>query len=588
MQQWRLSRRPSAPSRGGGGRRPWHSGGGRARWRPAATLVASVVALALASGPALAAPSVSSTPDGSWSVDGRVYATAIVGDTVLVGGAFTAASGPGGERVARRNLAAFRLSTGELIQSWKADAGSTVRALEVSGEWVYVGGAFNRVGGVPNDRLARVRVADAHVDRGFSASLDAPVRALDAVGGTLWVGGAFATVNGQARSRVAAVNAVTGALDPTFRATPSGDVWGIVKHPSRPVVYVAGNFASVSGVTRTGVAALSTTGAVEPIVFASSARPTLGLDLDASGTMLYGAGGSGTNTMAAWSTVTGARVWRHVVMGDVQAVTHHDGQVWFGFHDGYQNNTDTKVLVAQASTGALVADYRPRFDQFWGVFAIGVSEAGVVLGGDFTRVSGIQAQGWTRFLAAQASPVDPPVDPPVEPPVEPPAVPVQLTADTAWSYWDRGTRPSGWENRGFDDSAWARGLGEFGYGDGDERTVVKPGVIDGRRSMTAYFRTSFTVPVVGTGARLELLADDGAVVYVNGVEVGRDNMPAGAITHDTAAASNRSGSAELRYATFTVPASALRSGLNVVAVEVHQDQRGSSDLSFAATMTTLH
>jgi hypothetical protein len=91
---------------------------------------------------------------------------------------------------------------------------------------------------------------------------------------------------------------------------------------------------------------------------------------------------------------------------------------------------------------------------------------------------------------------------------------------------------------------------------------------------------------VPSSLTLDLMADDGAVVYVNGVEVARDNMPAGTITSSTRAASNRSGAAESEIRSFTIPPSVVQVGANTIAVEVHQDAPSSSDLSFQAALTS--
>jgi hypothetical protein len=98
--------------------------------------------------------------------------------------------------------------------------------------------------------------------------------------------------------------------------------------------------------------------------------------------------------------------------------------------------------------------------------------------------------------------------------------------------------------------------------------------------ITTYLRSTFDVGQQPSAVTLSLLADDGAVVYLNGVEVVRDNMPAGTITNATLAASNRSGSAENQWRTFTIDPTRLVTGTNTIAAEVHQDYRGSSDPSF--------
>ena len=156
-----------------------------------------------------------------------------------------------------------------------------------------------------------------------------------------------------------------------------------------------------------------------------------------------------------------------------------------------------------------------------------------------------------------------------------------LDGSSSWRYFDAGYRPGGtWATVGFDDGGWPSGQPELGYGDGDERTVVSYGPDAGDKHMTTYFRASFEAAGQPIRATISLLADDGALVYLNGVEVVRDNMPEGAIADWTKAASGRSGSAEGVFLHFTVDPALVVPGTNIVAVEVHQDHRRSSDVSF--------
>jgi trimeric autotransporter adhesin len=88
---------------------------------------------------------------------------------------------------------------------------------------------------------------------------------------------------------------------------------------------------------------------------------------------------------------------------------------------------------------------------------------------------------------------------------------------------------------------------------------------------------------------LSLVRDDGAVVYVNGVEVARDNMPAGPPTAATLAASTLTlRTDEKAVLPFTVPSTALVAGSNTVAVEVHQSAASSPDLSFNLQVQGVH
>src|SRR5206468_59971 len=107
---------------------------------------------------------------------------------------------------------------------------------------------------------------------------------------------------------------------------------------------------------------------------------------------------------------------------------------------------------------------------------------------------------------------------------------------STWKYLDDGSNQgSAWHAAGFDDSSWSSGPARLGYGSGDEKTVVSYGTDANNKYITTYFRHSFTVadPSVYTGLTAQLLRYDGAVVYLNGTEVFRSNMPTGMIGYQT-------------------------------------------------------
>lgn len=156
-----------------------------------------------------------------------------------------------------------------------------------------------------------------------------------------------------------------------------------------------------------------------------------------------------------------------------------------------------------------------------------------------------------------------------------------------WKFLDNNTRPSNWETSGFNDASWNIGHGEFGYGDGDEETCVASGgggsicSPSGNKYTTTYFRKTFTIadPSAFDDFELRLKRDDGAVVYVNGVERYRTNMPGGTILHSTFAITDAPGDGEPPITT-TLDAAFFSAGVNVIAVEIHQNSLTSSDLSF--------
>jgi hypothetical protein len=168
-------------------------------------------------------------------------------------------------------------------------------------------------------------------------------------------------------------------------------------------------------------------------------------------------------------------------------------------------------------------------------------------------------------------------------PVAAAADPNLLAANATWRWSYAEAAPAaGWQAPGFDDTTWATGPAELGYGDGDEATVISAAPTP--RPLTAYFRTTVNVadPNAFASVLARLVRDDGAVVYVNGVEVARDNLPSGTISSSTAASTIISDrTAEKTPVTFTIPSSAFVAGPNVVAVEVHNSDRWSGDLSMA-------
>ena len=152
----------------------------------------------------------------------------------------------------------------------------------------------------------------------------------------------------------------------------------------------------------------------------------------------------------------------------------------------------------------------------------------------------------------------------------PPAVATLLAHGASWSYradgQDLGTA---WRQPAFNSSSWATGASQLGWGGKGETTVTASGAI------TSYFvrHQSIANPGLYKTITIRLKRDDGAVVYVNGVPVVRDNMPAGTLTAATLASSFVSGASETTWFEHQVPASLFKAGDNTIAAEVHQGRR---------------
>ncbi|MCW1923130.1 lamin tail domain-containing protein [Luteolibacter arcticus] len=153
---------------------------------------------------------------------------------------------------------------------------------------------------------------------------------------------------------------------------------------------------------------------------------------------------------------------------------------------------------------------------------------------------------------------------------------------STWRYRDIGSLPAAsWHTTAYSDSGWAIGTAPLGYGTGDEASIVSYGPSASDKYRTTYFRKTFSVanPATVTGLTLGLVRDDGAVVYLNGTEVARSNMPTGTVGYTTLAASNVAGD-KLTVYNYAIPPNLLVADNNVIAVEIHQSSANSTDLRF--------
>src|SRR5215213_1644143 len=115
-----------------------------------------------------------------------------------------------------------------------------------------------------------------------------------------------------------------------------------------------------------------------------------------------------------------------------------------------------------------------------------------------------------------------------------------ISYGSSWKYLDNGSNQgTAWRASSFNDAAWPGGNAQFGYGDGDEATVISFGNNIKKKDLTTYFRKSIVIADASQfgSFTLNLKRDDGAIVYINGVERFRSNMPTGTVSYNTKASS---------------------------------------------------
>lgn len=388
------------------------------------------------SGTADARPGISVEADtGTWGTalasNGRaqrVNAVVEVDGTAYLGGAFTKMTQPGGgSTVGRSRLAAVDTRSGALHR-WNPKANGTVRALEVNAgrTAVYVGGDFSAIGGISASKLALVDLASGRIDRRFRSAVRGRVRTIVLAGGTLYVGGDFTSVGGKTRAKVAALDPVTGTLldwappalgggrylgntgVPTPSA-PSGNVYALAVPPDGGRVYVAGDFLDIAG--HGGLVVLDgVSGEARPQQWAVG-RPVFDLTVSpADGrTVFAAAGGAGGRIYAFHPDRPTKPRWSAAVDGDAVGVAASTTKVFLMGHYDYvipkgstcyqfcPNGTHRRHLAAfDASTGALDG-WNPRADTSTGPVAAAVTDDGLLVVGEFTRINGDPRRGYARF-----------------------------------------------------------------------------------------------------------------------------------------------------------------------------------------------
>jgi hypothetical protein len=201
-------------------------------------------------------------------LDGTVWALAVVGDTVVVGGSFTRVQDSARKVThARKNIFAYGLRDGA-IRTFAPEVDAAVYALAPgAGNTVYLGGAFKTVNNAAQRGLARVSVADGSRAPGFTARINwGDVRALGARGTRLYAGGTFSAVNGVARVGLARLDASSGAVDSGFdaRLSAPGLSRARVEHfdlsPDGSRLVTVGALLKVGTASRTQIAMFDTSG----------------------------------------------------------------------------------------------------------------------------------------------------------------------------------------------------------------------------------------------------------------------------------------------------------------------------------------
>lgn len=353
-------------------------------------LVGLVATIALWAPPVRAAEGFSSTADdGTWGTEiaaetgraGRVLTVAASGGTVYLGGDFQAVSPPGSKDTAalveRKHLAAFS-DSGKKLADWNPGADKEVRALLVApdGRRIYAGGAFSRIGGTTQSRLA----------------------ALDAATGSLlpWLppedaGGRY--------------YGHTGVKD----KTRPGGVHALIASADGTTVHVGGSFLSFGG--RSGLVSLDAkTGQPTPWQTKID-RPVFGLTAGRDGHTFYAAtGGTGGRLIAFRPHGRPEGTWEVKTDGDNLAVVETATTVYLIGHydnivqpdsDCYQYCPDgtARAHLSAFDHDGKILDWNPTANTPTGPYTATTDDGHLYIVGEFTKINGVHRVGFAAFSA---------------------------------------------------------------------------------------------------------------------------------------------------------------------------------------------
>jgi len=319
------------------------------------------------------------------NVDGPVRALEVAGDTVYVGGKFTAVGG-----TTRLNLAAIS-TKGELLP-WHPDADSVVLALAVAGNTAYAGGDFHTVAGQPRNHLAAVDAAGAggllgwHPDAGHGE-----VSALKVAGGTIYAGGIFSSIDGIKRSNLAAIGTDGQVL--TWNPAPNDAVLALAI--ADDTVFAGGIFTATGSVTRNFLAAIDSQGRLTD--WSPDVNNTVAaLAVDVAGNTVYAGGsfsevaGQARNRLAAIATNGTLLDWSPGTdNGDVSVLAISGSTVYVGGRFTHvttiAQGTQIRGHLAAIGTDGTLLDWNPNVNDT--VNALLVSGDTVYVGGAFTEIT---------------------------------------------------------------------------------------------------------------------------------------------------------------------------------------------------------
>ncbi|GAA1746365.1 hypothetical protein GCM10009794_09530 [Rothia terrae] len=531
----------------------------------------------------------------------QVKAMTVQGDYLYIAGNFTHVKGNTSDVYTfSRNAARFNLKTGSVDWKWRPNFNGTVNGITAAadGSSVHTAGYFSTLNGKEAWKLAALNSTDGQMLAPWNWQLSYSTKEasprtgfqfdVEDAGDTVFAGGAEHLISQYAKGSYARLNSSITKSGGDFQdlTINNGVIYGSCH--CGDFVYERGQTYMSPWTENDNVYSIRLTGAFDaqtgnvipefnPNVSGKSGFGIWANFVDSTGTLWVGGdinkslGANGVQPTVGFARFSPRDVTAPGTPANLQVTT--------------ENDTDKLSWGASAkgSTYQIL-----RGDRVIGTSTTTSFEVPHVNGGRYFVRAVDQAGNYSATTAVAVAPtIAPDQDPvPAPDPVDP-APADAFTGDliAAGSDWDYQSEinefDTTWKNLDSTTTGWKHGNAPIGWGDPSVKTTVDT-TADGM-PISVQMRKEFTLDsAVPANKKLVLTtrADDGVVVYVNGQEVGRQNLVQNPNPRRIADSAVDTQFAVENPLVIDVPADLLKEGKNVIAVDSHSYMRSTANNTF--------
>jgi hypothetical protein len=342
------------------------------------TLVALLIALQQSVIHAFAQPT---TPrDSTWITNGNVTAVAYAKGLIYIGGDFTFVGPNTGHG------AAVSTTTGVPNVKFPRVNGPIYAVTADGADGWYIGGRFTKVGDFTRNGLAHIKADgtvnpnwDPNVSGSFNNFIATNINAIAVSGSTVYIGGNFTSVGGQPRRGLAALNAATGQVT-SWNPNASNIVNALAVKGQ--TVYAGGDFTSIGGKSRQSLAAIDIATGDVTAWYPGPGNRVLAMIISDTSVFV-----GGDRRLTAYGTNSGrATAFNVSVKGAIYALTISGTTLYAGGGFSFIGGKSRNNIAAFSIYSSTPLSWNPGTEVL--VLAMCAKGATVYVGGYFSRIGG--------------------------------------------------------------------------------------------------------------------------------------------------------------------------------------------------------